>query len=141
MQIMRKEYPLNQYEAPIAHAMKEYAGDGALAFHTPGHKQGLGAHRLLRELITEEGLRQEVSLMEELDDLHEPEGCIKAAEALAAGLWGAEDTMFVINGTTGAIHAMLMGTLSPGDKVLVPRNAHRSIIGGVILAGVGRAHV
>ncbi|MGM9540156.1 aminotransferase class I/II-fold pyridoxal phosphate-dependent enzyme [Anaerovibrio sp.] len=133
--MMRKEYPLNQYEAPIAHAMKEYAGDGALAFHTPGHKQGLGAHRLLRELITEEGLRQEVSLMEELDDLHEPEGCIKAAEALAAGLWGAEDTMFVINGTTGAIHAMLMGTLSPGDKILLPRNAHRSIIGGGILAG------
>ena len=141
MQIMRKEYPLNQYEAPIAHAMKEYAGDGALAFHTPGHKQGLGAHRLLRELITEEGLRQEVSLMEELDDLHEPEGCIKAAEALAAGLWGAEDTMFVINGTTGAIHAMLMGTLSPGDKVLVPRNAHRSIIGGVILAGAVPVYV
>ena len=132
---MRKKYLLNQYEAPIAHAMKEYAGDGALAFHTPGHKQGLGAHSLLRQLITEEGLRQEVSLMEELDDLHEPEGCIQAAEALAAELWGADDTMFVINGTTGAIHAMLAGTLSPGDEVLIPRNAHRSIIGGVILAG------
>lgn len=132
---------LNQYEAPISHAMKEYAGDGALAFHTPGHKQGLGAHRLLRELITEEGLRQEVSLMEELDDLHEPEGCIKAAEALAAELWGAKDTLFVINGTTGAIHAMLLGTLSPGDEVLIPRNAHRSIIGGVILAGAVPVYV
>ena len=132
---------LNQYEAPISHAMKEYAGDGALAFHTPGHKQGLGAHRLLRELITEDGLRQEVSLMEELDDLHEPEGCIKAAEALAAELWGAEDTLFVINGTTGAIHAMLLGTLSPGDEVLIPRNAHRSIIGGVILAGAVPVYV
>ena len=132
---------LNQYEAPISHAMKEYAGDGALAFHTPGHKQGLGAHGLLRELITEEGLRQEVSLMEELDDLHEPEGCIKAAEALAAELWGAEDTLFVINGTTGAIHAMLLGTLSPGDEVLIPRNAHRSIIGGVILAGAVPVYV
>lgn len=141
MWLMRKEYLLNQYEAPIAHAMKKYAGDGALAFHTPGHKQGLGAHRLLRELITEEGLRQEVSLMEELDDLHEPEGCIKAAEALAAELWGAEDTLFVINGTTGAIHAMLIGTLSPGDEVLIPRNAHRSIIGGVILAGAVPVYV
>lgn len=132
---MRKKYILNQYEAPISRAMKEYAGDGALAFHTPGHKQGLGAHRLLRELLTEEGLRQEVSLMEELDDLHEPEGCIKAAEALAVELWGAVDTMFVINGTTGAIHAMLLGVLSPGDEILLPRNVHRSVVGGVILAG------
>lgn len=124
-----------QFTAPISKAMEAYAGDGALAFHTPGHKQGLGAHPLLKELITEAGLRQEVSLMEELDDLHEPAGCIKEAQALAAELWGARESLFVINGTTGAIQAMLVGTLSPGDKVLVPRNAHRSIMGGIILAG------
>ena len=53
--------------APIAEAMKKYREDGALAFHTPGHKQGLGAHPLLQELITEKGLREEVSLMEELE--------------------------------------------------------------------------
>lgn len=124
-----------QFTAPISKAMEAYAGDGALAFHTPGHKQGLGAHPLLRRLITEAGLRQEVSLMEELDDLHEPAGCIKEAQELAAELWGARESLFVINGTTGAIQAMLVGTLSPGDKVLVPRNAHRSIMGGIILAG------
>lgn len=124
-----------QFTAPISKAMEAYAGDGALAFHTPGHKQGLGAHPLLRRLITEAGLRQEVSLMEELDDLHEPAGCIKEAQELAAELWGARESLFVINGTTGAIQAMLVGTLSPGDRVLVPRNAHRSIMGGIILAG------
>lgn len=124
-----------QFTAPISKAMEAYAGDGALAFHTPGHKQGLGAHPLLKSLITEAGLRQEVSLMEELDDLHEPAGCIKEAQELAAELWGARESLFVINGTTGAIQAMLVGTLSPGDRVLVPRNAHRSIMGGIILAG------
>lgn len=124
-----------QFTAPISKAMEAYAGDGALAFHTPGHKQGLGAHPLLKRLITEAGLRQEVSLMEELDDLHEPAGCIKEAQELAAELWGARESLFVINGTTGAIQAMLVGTLSPGDKMLVPRNAHRSIMGGIILAG------
>lgn len=79
--------------------------------------------------------------MEELDDLHEPTGCILEAQALAAELWGAEETLFMINGTTGAIHAMLLGTLNPGDKVLVPRNAHRSIIGGIILAGAEPVYV
>ena len=75
-----------QEKAPIAEAMRAYAADGALAFHTPGHKQGRGAHPLLRQLITEEGLREEVSLMEELDDLHEPTMCIREAQELAAEL-------------------------------------------------------
>ena len=66
----------NLERAPLAAAMKAYAASGALAFHTPGHKQGLGAHPLLRALVTEEGLREEVSLADELDDLHRPEGCL-----------------------------------------------------------------
>lgn len=121
--------------APIAEAMRAYAADGARAYHTPGHKQGLGAHPLLKALVTEEGLREEVSLMEELDDLHEPTMCIKEAQEMAAALYGADQAYFMINGTTGAIHTMLMGALRPGDAVLVPRNAHRSMIGGIILAG------
>ena len=132
---------LKQYTAPISDAMDNYARDGALAFHTPGHKQGLGAHPRLQRLITPQGLKQEVSLMEELDDLHGPEGCIKEAQELAAQLWDARESFFIINGTTGAIQAMLLGTLSPGDKVLLPRNAHRSIVGGVILAGLIPAYV
>jgi len=124
-----------QRHAPIAEAMRAYSTDGALAFHTPGHKQGLGAHALLQSLVTDEGLREEVSLMEELDDLHEPTMCIAEAERLAAELYGADRAYLMVNGTTGAIHAMLFGTLAPGDTVLVPRNAHRSVIGGIVLAG------
>ena len=114
--------------------MCAYREDGALAFHTPGHKQGLGAHALLRELVTEAGLREEVSLMEELDDLHEPTGCIEEAQDLAAALYGADAAFFAVNGTTGAIHAMLVAALSPGDAVLVPRNVHRSVFGGLVLS-------
>ena len=114
--------------------MCAYGEAGALAFHTPGHKQGLGAHALLRELVTEAGLREEVSLMEGLDDLHEPTGCIEEAQELAAALYGADAAFFAVNGTTGAIHAMLVAALSPGDTVLVPRNVHRSVFGGLVLA-------
>ena len=114
--------------------MCAYGEAGALAFHTPGHKQGLGAHALLRELVTEAGLREEVSLMEELDDLHEPTGCIEEAQDLAAALYGADAAFFAVNGTTGAIHAMLVAALSPSDAVLVPRNVHRSVFGGLVLA-------
>lgn len=132
---MQEKLEDEQKRAPIPMAMREYAEDGALAFHTPGHKQGKGAHALLRELITEQGLREEVSLMEELDDLHEPTMCIREAQQLAARLYGADASYFMINGTTGAIHTMLLAALQPGDVVLVPRNAHRSMLGGIVLCG------
>ena len=121
--------------APIVAAMKKYSADRVLAFHTPGHKQGRGAHEFLRELLTAEGLRQEVSLMEELDDLHEPRSCIKKAQELAARLWHADECLFMVNGTTSAIQAMIFGTLKPGDLIMIPRNAHRSVISGLILSG------
>ncbi|MBQ7628684.1 MAG: aminotransferase class I/II-fold pyridoxal phosphate-dependent enzyme, partial [Selenomonadaceae bacterium] len=120
---------------PIVDAMKKYSADGALAFHTPGHKQGRGAHELLKNLVTAEGLRQEVSLMEELDDLHSPRTCIKAAEKLAAELWHADDALFIVNGTSGAIQAMILSTLQPNDLVFVPRNSHRAVTAGLILSG------
>jgi len=126
---------VKNFSAPIVEAMKKYSFDGVLAFHTPGHKQGRGAHEFLHELLTVEGLRREVSLMEELDDLHEPRSCIKQAQKLAAKLWHADETIFFVNGTTSAIQAMILGTLKAGDLVFIPRNAHRSVISGLILSG------
>ena len=122
--------------APIAEALLRYAGLGVLPMHTPGHKGGRGAHPLLRRFCTEEGLCADVSLSAELDDLHAPTGCIRAAEKLAAEVYGADAAYFMVNGTTGAIHTMLMASLVPGDVLLVPRNVHRSIVGAMILAGV-----
>ena len=122
--------------APIAEAVLRYAGLGVAPFHTPGHKGGRGAHPLLRRFLTDEGLAADVSLSAELDDLHAPTGCIRAAEDLAAEAYGADAAYFMVNGTTGAVHTMLMAALSPGDTLLVPRNAHRSIVGAMILAGV-----
>ena len=126
---------MEKISAPIVEAMQKYSSDGALAFHTPGHKQGLGAHQLLKNLITAEGLRQEVSLMEELDDLHNPKTCIKLAENFAAKLWHADEVLFFVNGTTSAIQAMILATLKPGDFVFVPRNSHRAVLNGLILSG------
>lgn len=123
------------HKAPIVAAMRKYSADAVTPFHTPGHKHGRGAHELLRELLTTEGLRQEVSLMEELDDLHEPHACIMEAQNLAARLWHADDCLFIVNGTTAAVQAMIFGTVQAGDLIMIPRNAHRSVIAGLILSG------
>lgn len=126
---------MEKFFAPIVAAMKKYSADAVTPFHTPGHKQGRGAHELLRELLTAEGLRQEVSLMDELDDLHAPHACIREAQELAAKLWNADECLFMVNGTTSAVQAMIFGTVKPNDLVMIPRNAHRSVIAGLILSG------
>jgi lysine decarboxylase len=115
--------------------MNNYVADGPIPFHTPGHKQGKGMHPRLENILGKGTLALDLALMPELDDLHEPHGCIKAAQDLAAELYGADHSFFVLNGTTGGIYAMILTIAGPHDKIIVPRNAHRSIIGGIILSG------
>ena len=57
------------------------------------------------------------------------------AQELAARLWHADEVIFFVNGTTSAVQAMIFGTLKAGDLILIPRNAHRSVISGLILSG------
>ncbi len=125
----------SQEDTPLLAAMKRYVDDGVIPYHTPGHKQGKGMHPRLESIVGLPALALDLALMPELDDLHEPHGCIKAAQDLAAELYGADHSFFVVNGTTGGIYAMILTIAGPGDKIIVPRNAHRSIIGGVILNG------
>ncbi len=124
-----------QTDTPLLAAMEHYVHDGVIPFHTPGHKQGKGMHTVLEQLIGKDALALDLALIEELDDFYEPYGCIKDAQNLAAQLYGADHSFFVINGTTGGIYAMILATAGPGEKIIVPRNAHRSIIGGIILSG------
>jgi len=124
-----------QTETPLLAAMQHYIQDGVIPFHTPGHKQGKGMHSTLEKLIGKDALALDLALIEELDDFYEPYGCIKDAQDLAAQLYGADHSFFVINGTTGGIYAMILATAGPGEKIIIPRNAHRSIISGIILSG------
>ncbi|MEN6413814.1 MAG: aminotransferase class I/II-fold pyridoxal phosphate-dependent enzyme [Veillonellales bacterium] len=124
-----------QVETPLLAAMLHYVQDGVVPFHTPGHKQGKGMHPRLGNIIGHDALALDLALMGELDDLHEPHGCIKEAQDLAAELYEADHSFFVVNGTTGGIYAMILTIAGPGEKIIVPRNAHRSIIGGIILSG------
>ena len=119
---------------PLVEAMERYLREQVYPLHTPGHKGGRGVAEPLRSLLGPEALRLDVSLMSELDDIHAPSGCIKEAQEAAAKLYGSDACFLSVNGTTGAIHAMLLTALQPGDKVLIPRNAHRSVMGGLILA-------
>ncbi len=120
---------------PLVEAMLKYKEENIYPFHTPGHKGGRGMESLLRNELGE-SVKVDVSLMSELDDIHEPETYLKEAQALAAETYGSDACFWAVNGTSQAIHAMLMTALKPGEKVLLPRNAHRSVAGGLILGGI-----
>ena len=120
---------------PLVEAMLKYKEENIYPFHTPGHKGGRGMESLLRNELGE-SVKVDVSLMSELDDIHEPETYIKEAQDLAAQTYGSDACFWAVNGTSQAIHAMLMTALRPGEKVLLPRNAHRSVAGGLILGGI-----
>lgn len=125
---------------PLLEAMLQYKEENIYPFHTPGHKGGRGMERLLRQELGA-SVPMDVSLMSELDDIHEPTTYIAEAQKLAARTYGSDACFWAVNGTSQAIHAMLMTALSPGEKVLLPRNAHRSVAGGLILGGIEAAFI
>lgn len=120
---------------PLVEAMLKYKYEDIYPFHTPGHKGGRGMQRLLRQELGG-SVQMDVSLMSELDDIHEPQTYIKEAQKLAAQAYGSDACFWAVNGTSQAIHAMLLTALNPGEKLLLPRNAHRSVAGGLILGGI-----
>ncbi|MGB6015653.1 MAG: aminotransferase class I/II-fold pyridoxal phosphate-dependent enzyme [Nodosilinea sp.] len=104
-------------------------------FYAPGHKRGQGASPRLKELLGESALSADLPELPELDNLFAPEGVILAAQELAAEAFGAEQTYFLANGSTCGIEAAILATVGPGEKIIVPRNAHRSVIAGLVLSG------
>ena len=124
----------NQEKMPFVEALESYKKQHFMPFHTPGHKIGVEAPQILKEWMGP-ALSYDLGVMYALDDLHEPEGELKEAQDLTAELYGADYCWFSINGTTALIEAMIMGTVGPNETIIIPREAHRSVISGLVLSG------
>jgi arginine decarboxylase len=128
-----------QHRAPICEALDAYSG--ITRFHMPGHRGGAGAEPAILARLGQRAFESDVTGVPGMDDLHAPHGCIREAEELAAKAFGADRTFFSVNGTSGAVHAMVMGTLGDGETIIIPRNIHKSILAAVILSGAVPAFV
>ncbi len=73
--------------------------------------------------------------MKPLDNLCHPVSVIKDAQRLAAESFGADEAFFIVNGTTAAVQAMIMASCKYGEKVIMPRNVHRSAINALVVCG------
>ncbi|MDW4509540.1 aminotransferase class I/II-fold pyridoxal phosphate-dependent enzyme [Priestia megaterium] len=125
----------SQFQTPLFTALLEHANKNPIQFHIPGHKKGNGMDPEFKEFIGENALSIDLINIAPLDDLHQPRGIIKQAQDLAAEAFGADHTFFSIQGTSGVIMAMIMSVCGPGDKIILPRNVHKSIMSGIVLSG------
>jgi arginine decarboxylase len=123
-----------QNTTPLFDAMKSHIEEAVIPFHVPGHKQGKG----LTELTDYLGVRtmqMDLNGMPDLDFINHPSGVIMEAQKLFAYAFEADEAFFLVNGTTSGVQAMIMSVCEPGNEILIPRNAHKSTIGGLILSG------
>lgn len=129
------ELTVNQQLTPLFTHLKKHAKRNPVQFHIPGHKKGQGMDPEFRDFIGTNALSIDLINIAPLDDLHHPKGVIKEAQALAAEAFGADHTFFSVQGTSGAIMTMVMSACHPGDKIIVPRNVHKSVLSAIIFAG------
>jgi lysine decarboxylase len=127
--------PLDQTRAPYFQVLLDYVDAGVIPFHTPGHKQGIGMERAFRDFVGDNVLAIDLTQIRGLDDLLQPEEALVEAQELAAATFGAEQSFFLINGSTSGNQCMMMAALNPGDKLAIPRNSHKSAMGGLIMSG------
>lgn len=123
-----------QNRAPIMEALQNFKKMRVVPFDVPGHKRGKG-NRELTEFLGADCMTVDVNSMKPLDNLCHPISVIKEAEELAAEAFGAAHAFFMVNGTTSAVQAMVLTACKKGDKIILPRNVHRSVINALIIGG------
>lgn len=117
---------------PIVERMVQFYEKKPVSFHVPGHKHGLLTElpRAFRDVM-----RFDYTELSGLDDYHHPEDVIEEAQVMLANAYGADQSFFLVNGSTVGNLAMVYATCTEGDLVLVQRNAHKSIFHALQLVG------
>lgn len=126
---------MSQNQTPLFSGLVAHAKKNPVQFHIPGHKKGAGIDPEFRQFIGDNALSIDLINIGPLDDLHHPKGMIKQAQDLAAEAFGADHTFFSVQGTSGAIMTMVMAVCGPGDKIIVPRNVHKSVMSAIVFSG------
>ena len=129
-----------QKRAPVYEALERLRRQRVVPFDVPGHKRGRGNPELVR-LLGEQCVGIDVNSMKPLDNLCHPVSVIREAEELAADAFGAAHAFFMVGGTTSAVQSMILATCKAGQKLIVPRNVHKSVINALVLCGAVPVYV
>lgn len=124
----------NQEEAPVYEALLKFRNNRIVPFDVPGHKRGRGNKELV-DLLGQQCVGIDVNSMKPLDNLCHPVSVIRRAEELAAEAFGASYAFLMVGGTTSSVQSMVLSVCKKGDKIILPRNVHRSVINALVLNG------
>ncbi len=131
---------LSQERAPIYEALEEFRKMRVVPFDVPGHKRGRGNPELTA-LLGERCVGMDVNSMKPLDNLCHPISVIRDAEILAAQAFHAAHAFLMVGGTTSAVQAMVLSVAKRGEKIILPRNVHRSVMCAMVLCGAVPVYV
>ena len=121
-------------KSPLYEALENFRKKRIVPFDVPGHKRGRGNPELV-SLLGERCVGLDVNSMKPLDNLCHPSSVIREAEDLAAAAFGAAHSFFMVGGTTSSVQNMIFSVCKEGDKIIMPRNVHKSAINALILCG------
>jgi arginine/lysine/ornithine decarboxylase len=124
----------SQEKAPIYEALVRFRKNRIVPFDVPGHKRGRGNPELV-ELLGRDCVGIDVNSMKPLDNLCHPVSVIKEAEELTAEAFGAASAFLMVGGTTSSVQSMVLSVCKKGEKIILPRNVHRSVINALVLNG------
>lgn len=124
-----------QPTAPYLDALVAHGFRGSTRFHVPGHKGGAGADPGLLHAIGENALLLDLPQDTEGIDIGPSPTPYELAEQLAAEAYGARRTWFLTNGATQGNHALCLALAPLGTPVVLQRNAHASMVDGLVLSG------
>ncbi|MFI1004195.1 aminotransferase class I/II-fold pyridoxal phosphate-dependent enzyme [Streptomyces galbus] len=127
---------MDHSRAPVLEALQEFRRRGDVVYGPPGHKQGLGADPRVLDIVGEGVFASDVLSLNGLDDRRESQGVLTRAEELMADAVGAEQAFFSTCGSSLSVKTAMLAVAGPGEKLLVSRNAHKSVIAGIIVNGV-----
>ena len=129
-----------QQKTVLVDALRKHLNNRVVRFDVPGHKGGRG-NKEFRDFIGEEAMKMDVNSMKPLDNLCHPTSVIREAQDIAAKAFGAKEAYFMVSGTTGSVQAMIMSTCKAGDKLIMPRNVHRSAINALVICGATPVYI
>lgn len=121
-------------QIPLLQGLEEYCKKDIASFDVPGHVRDQGVE-LLNNYFGKKLMKMDINSSPRMDNAANPSGIIKEAEELLAKAYKADNAFFLTNGTTQGIHIMILSVLNPGDKIILPRNVHKSAINALILSG------
>ncbi len=131
---------LDQRKTPYLDALKKYVNSDVLPLDVPGHHMGNVSNKL-KSFLGDMTYRADVNAPIGMDNLANPKGALLEAEKLMADFAHAEHAFFLINGTSSGILAMIMTACKANDRIILPRNVHKSIISALILSGASPVYV